>query len=70
MILDGVKKKVYSNIGMRCKFIFHGSRNQNEEFFGTIVKMYPSIFLVELDNGTNRSFCYNDILISTLEIVS
>lgn len=69
MILDKVKRLIKSNIGKRRRFIFHGTRNQNEEFTGTITKMYPAIFLIELDNGQTKSYCYSDVLISNLEIL-
>lgn len=69
MILDSTKNMIKTNLGKRCGFIFHGTRNQNEEFEGTIIKMYPSVFLIEMDNGQIKSFCYSDILISNLEII-
>ena len=69
MILDNVKSLIKNNIGKYHRFIFHGIRNQNEEFAGTIIKMYPAVFLIELDNGQIKSYCYSDVLISNLEIL-
>lgn len=69
MILENTKEFISNNINIPHKFIFHGSRNQNEEFFGTIKKVFPAIFIVELSNGQVRSYSYNDVLIANLEIV-
>lgn len=68
MILDNVKKKIEMNKGLLKRFIFHGTRNQNEEFEGTIIKMYNSLFLVKMIDGQIRSYSYADVLISNLEI--
>ena len=68
MILDNIKKKIEMNKGLLKRFIFHGTRNQNEEFEGTIIKMYNSLFLVKMIDGQIRSYSYADVLISNLEI--
>ena len=68
MILDNVKKKIEMNKGLLKRFVFHGTRNQNEEFEGTIIKMYNSLFLVKTMDGQIRSYSYADVLISNLEI--
>lgn len=68
MILDNIKKKVEMNKGLLKRFVFHGTRNQNEEFEGTIIKMYNSLFLVKTIDGQIRSYSYADVLISNLEI--
>ncbi len=68
MILDNVKKKIEMNKGLLKRFVFHGTRNQNEEFEGIIIKMYNSLFLVKTIDGQIRSYSYADVLISNLEI--
>ena len=68
MILDNVKKKIEMNKGLLKRFVFHGTRNQNEEFEGTIIKMYNSLFLIKTIDGQIRSYSYADVLISNLEI--
>lgn len=68
MILDNIKKKIEMNKGLLKRFVFHGTRNQNEEFEGTIIKMYNSLFLVKTIDGQIRSYSYADVLISNLEI--
>ncbi len=69
MTLDKTIELVRQNAGVFHKFIFHGSRNQNEEFYGRITSMYPVVFLITLDNGQVRSYSYSDLLISNLEMV-
>ena len=69
MIMDKVRNKILSLIGVRKHFIFYGARNQNDNFFGKIIKVFPAIFIIELDNGQIRSYSYNDVLISNLKIV-
>lgn len=69
MIINKIKERISNDIGVRHKFVFHGSRNQNEEFFGIVSKIFPAIFTIELDNGQIRTYSYNDVLISNLEIL-
>ena len=51
-------------------FTFNGSRNQIEKFSGEIIDTFPSVFLVRTDeeNPRIRSFSYNDVITSSLEI--
>ena len=62
--------KMAEKKGNNYNFIFNGSRNQVEKFSGTIIDTYPSVFLVETieENPRIRSFSYNDIITSSLEI--
>ena len=68
---DLLKSKIDALCGKKYKFIFNGSRNQREKFNGTIVKTFPSIFLVETSDKTGRikSFSYNDVITSNLQII-
>ncbi len=65
-----VRKRIELLKGKRLKFIFNGSRNQKEKFHGTIVSIYPSVFLVETNNHIKelKSFSYNDVINSNLQI--
>lgn len=69
MNLDYAKAKVNKNVGVRHKFVYKGLRNQQEEFFGIISKMYPAIFTIILDNGELRAFSYSDFLIGNIEMI-
>ena len=70
MNLDKIRKIIKSYIGKECRFIYKGSRNQNEEFDGIIVKCFPSIFLIKTINGTFKSFSYNDFVIRNIRIIN
>ena len=69
MMLDKIKNLVAENRGIKHVFRFNGIRNQNEEFIGKIVGVYPAIFTVELSNKVIKSFSYTDLLINNLEIM-
>lgn len=69
MMLDKIKSLVAENRGIKHVFRFNGIRNQNEEFIGKIVGVYPAIFTIELPNKVIKSFSYTDLLINNLEIM-
>ena len=69
MTIDKMKELVKKNKGIAHSFVFHGSRNQNEEFRGVITAMYPAVFIITLDRSQVRAYSYSDLLISNLEIV-
>ena len=58
------------NKGKELKFKFNGSRNQTEEFFGTVESTYNYVFTIRLSDRKNivKSFSYADILTDSLEI--
>ena len=65
------RQKISLYKGKKLKFIFHGSRNQSEKFYGTIINVFPSVFLIKTIDHTNRikSFSYNDVISSNLQII-
>ena len=70
MNIEKIKKVVENSKGQKRIFRFNGSRNQIEEFSGTIENVYNYIFLVKINNENKslRSFSYTDILTESLEI--
>ena len=70
MNLDMAKRIVFKNLGVSNNFFYKGPRNQNEYFHGYIDKAYPAIFTIITDDGKTLSFCYSDVLINNLEILS
>lgn len=70
MTLDKIKEIVKNNFGVMHSFRFKGTRNQIEEFNGKIIAMYPSVFIIGLENSQVKSFSYSDLLIENLEIIS
>lgn len=69
MNINVAKKFVLENMKKKYKFLYKGSRNQNEEFIGVITKMFPAIFIIELPDNTIKSFCYSDLVIGNLKII-
>lgn len=69
MTLEKIKKIVKENLGVTHLFRFKGARNQIDEFEGVITDLYPSVFIITMDNNMVRSFTYSDLLIANLEIV-
>lgn len=70
MNIEKIKNSIEDIKGKKIMFRFNGSRNQIEEFSGTIENVYNYIFLVKIDNEFEslRSFSYTDVLTESLEI--
>lgn len=70
MNISKIRAKLESCKGEVIKFKFNGSRNQVEEFEGTIENTYNYIFTIKLDNDKEqrKSFSYTDVLTDSLEI--
>ena len=71
MNIDIMREKIKEKQGEVLHFKFNGSRNQVEEFKGEIIKTYPAIFLIRLEDNTNKikSFSYSDLVTESLEII-
>ncbi len=72
MNIDIMREKIKEKQGEVLHFKFNGSRNQVEEFKGEIIKTYPAIFLIRLEDNTNKikSFSYSDLVTESLEIIN
>lgn len=70
MNIAKIRSFITKNKGKLFLFKFKGARNQTEEFVGKIIEVYHSIFIIKVNDYTNRikSFSYNDILTNSLEI--
>lgn len=70
MNIEKIKNVIENIKGEKRVFRFNGSRNQIEEFSGTIENVYDYIFLIKIDNENEsiRSFSYTDVLTDSLEI--
>ena len=68
-MINKVKDRINLYMGKTINFKYNGTRNKIEEFKGTIISTYPSIFIVKV-NGNNsvKSFSYTDVLIHKLVI--
>lgn len=69
--IEKIKTRMDSYRGQELFFRFHGSRNQTEEFFGTITNTYDSVFIISLkESQFIKSFSYSDVLMRKLTISS
>ena len=70
MNIDKIRCFVKENKGNLFLFKFKGTRNQTEEFIGKIVEVYRSVFIIRVNDHTNRikSFSYNDVLTNNLQM--
>lgn len=70
MNINKIRSFIIQNKGKLFQFKFKGARNQTEEFVGKIIEVYRSVFIIKVNDYTNRikSFSYNDILTNSLEI--
>ena len=69
MTISVIKEIVKSNFNKNILFKYNGTRNHIEIFEGRIIEIYPSIFIIRLNDQKIRSFTYTDILLNNLEII-
>ncbi len=70
MNLNTVREMIREKMNIPCSFVYKGPRNQVEEFDGTIVRCFPSIFVVLTTENVTKSFTYNDFIIKNIKIIS
>ncbi|MBQ3436136.1 MAG: Veg family protein [Bacilli bacterium] len=71
MNTDLIKRDLDLKKGKTLNFRYNKTRNQIEEFKGTIENTYSKIFVIrDLDNPQQvKTFCYSDVLTNHLEIL-
>lgn len=70
MNLDVIKRKVSCYLNRNATFVYKGSRGQVERFSGSIIKLYPRIFIVKTNKSIIKSFSYSDFAIGNVKIMS
>lgn len=70
MNIKKIRMQLEQNKGKILYFRFNGSRNQTEEFSGTIEGTYNYIFVIRTNDKVSqlKSFSYSDVLTESLEI--
>lgn len=63
-----VKKALIPHVGKKVKIKYNLGRNKYEVFEAKIIKIYNSVFLVELDNNLIKSFSFADIITKIIKI--
>ena len=67
MNIDLVKEKISKNINKRVVITVYGLRNKVSKYEGILYKTYPNIFSI-IQNGTEKSFSYNDYITGDIKI--
>ena len=70
-VLACIKKDIESHVGDRVTLKANGGRRKVFVDSGIIEKTYPSIFVIRLENDTNRkvTYSYSDVLTKTVQLV-
>ncbi|PAV28557.1 ABC transporter permease [Virgibacillus profundi] len=67
-----IKQGLEGNVGKRLKLKANGGRRKTIIRSGILAEMYPSVFVVELDQDENAfervSYSYADVLTETVEL--
>lgn len=71
--LNMVRKAVIKHIGQRVKVMENKGRHKVDITEGVIFETYPSIFLIQVDNGIEDamhtlSFSYTDVLTKNVQL--
>lgn len=66
-----IKRDIENHVGHRVTLKANGGRRKIFVDRGTIEKTYQSIFLIRLENDTQRivTYSYSDVLTNTVQIV-
>lgn len=70
-VLDSIKRDIEKHVGQKVILKANGGRRKTLINNGVIEKTYPSIFVIRLDNDTQRkvTYSYSDVLTKTVQIV-
>ncbi len=68
MMISEIRSKLNDYLGEEVVIKYNLGRNKFEKFNVIIKEIYDSVFLVELESKTMRSFSYSDIITNTIKI--
>ncbi|MGM9973149.1 MAG: Veg family protein [Clostridiaceae bacterium] len=68
--ITAIKKDIATHIGERVILKANGGRRKVYVNEGVLESVYPSIFVIRLDNDTQRTvtYSYSDVLTNTVQI--
>ncbi|WP_040210578.1 Veg family protein [Clostridium polynesiense] len=68
--LSAIKKDIERHIGEKVTLKANGGRRKVYVNEGVLESVYPSIFVIRLDNDTQRTvtYSYSDVLTKTVQI--
>lgn len=67
MNISDIRDEIYCLVNKDIMLKVSGSRSKQQMYKGTIVEVYPNIFVVNVD-GLNKSFTYADVAIGDVKI--
>ncbi len=70
-VLFEIRKKLESHLGEKIKLRANRGRRKTYEKEGVLESLYPSIFIIRVDESNyfqRLSFSYSDVLTETVEI--
>lgn len=69
--LDSIKKSIENHIGEKVTLKANSGRKKVVVNNGVLEKVYPSIFVVRLENDIQRTvtYSYSDVLTKTVQLV-
>lgn len=59
--LDGTKSKVQKLMGIPVVVKIVGARGKSMLCKGKVSALFPAVFTVQMDDGSTRTFSYNDV---------
>lgn len=70
-MLSVIKRDIESHVGEKVVLRANGGRKRVLVNNGVLEKTYPSIFVIRLDDDTQRTvtYSYSDVLTNTVQIV-
>ncbi|MBC2579896.1 Veg family protein [Clostridium sp. DJ247] len=70
-VLASIRKNIEDHVGDKVTLKANGGRRKIFVNKGIIEKAYPSIFVIRLDNDTQRkvTYSYSDVLTKTVQLV-
>lgn len=68
MMISEIRSKLNDYLGEEVVIKYNLGRNKFEKLNVIIKEIYDSVFLVELESKTMRSFSYSDIITNTIKI--
>lgn len=70
-VLTTIKKDIEGHVGEKVTLKANGGRRKVVVNDGILEKTYDSIFVIRLDNKSNRmvSYSYSDVLTKTVQLV-
>ncbi len=71
--ISTIKEELENKVGSRIKLVAQTGRKKQTERHGVLAELYPSVFIVQLDQEENAfervSYSYTDILTHSVEVL-